>query len=354
MIDKQEQKAGDSSLNIQSGRDTNIILTSMEQIIEGVKNSVFPELSEIAQKTAETKIADFLKNIGTSSALEGKTLQDYSTNVDTPDFQYVARKSVLSATRIDSEDMRKTLATLLVHRLKSPDGLKTIAFNEAIEAMNRLTPDHLKIISLIFLLRSIQFTSVNSWESLKSHLENRVGKFLDFRSNYAQFEYLNYTGHAVVSQFSWDFIESLVGIYTFLFAKPINKAIIDGMSVAPKISSIIRVEKDEHGNEMCYFQARNLEDLKSKLRGLGIQENSEEDNQVVSIYNTHRITGSEAMDLFIEKTGGKEGIGEVLRNLVKSSVIERTNLTLVGTVTAISNIEIQCKEKINYDEWIEA
>ena len=67
------QKSGDSSLNLQAGRDNNltVIVTSIEGIVEAVKKSVLGEVSEEANKIAEKRVKDtidtFLNNKGSKS-----------------------------------------------------------------------------------------------------------------------------------------------------------------------------------------------------------------------------------------------------------------------------------------------
>jgi hypothetical protein len=346
------QKSGDSSVNLQAGRDNNmtVIVSSMEVIVDGVVKAVTGEVTQKVNEIAEKRVQDYLKDFEERLAKKPDLLENYSKNIDTPDFQFVARQAIITSARTESSDLRKVLTGLVEGRLGSVDELKTIAYNQSIESINKLTNDHLKIISLIFLCRHVFYKDIISWDTFNKHLAEKLSKFFDFRDTKSQFQYLNYAGHSRTSVLTWDAFEAIKTNYSFLFQEPILKKVIDDLSgLFDKVKPILAEIKNENGDECYKIRSINKEDLKEFLENNVISVESGEGLELINIYN-----GSikKQKDFFIEKTGGPEGLGSKFLKIITETQIQSTELTLVGIVTAVTNIDTICGGVTNIDEWI--
>lgn len=242
-ISNQNQKSGDTSTNLQAGRDiimnnsSVIALYSIEEISKQLLNSVFGEFSE------ETKM-QISKNQKSFSQVLTEKLQnitkDYSEVkkvIDSPDFQYISKKASISASRSSSTDLHKNLSSLIVQRVNfDNEDLKRIVYNEAITTIEKLTVDQLKILTLCFLLKRTKQNGLTNLEQFKQYLEQKIKPFIDFKRTTAEFEHLAYAGCASISIASHDIVGLFKGNYPDIFKDSNNpEGLLAGNDTAIKL-----------------------------------------------------------------------------------------------------------------------
>lgn len=242
-ISNQNQKSGDTSTNLQAGRDiimnnsSVIALYSIEEISKQLLNSVFGEFSE------ETKM-QISKNQKSFSQVLTEKLQnitkDYSEVkkvIDSPDFQYISKKASISASRSSSTDLHKNLSSLIVQRVNfDNEDLKRIVYNEAITTIEKLTVDQLKILTLCFLLKRTKQNGLTNLEQFKQYLEQKIKPFIDFKRTTAEFEHLAYAGCASISIASHDIVGLFKGNYPDIFKDSDNpEGLLAGNDTAIKL-----------------------------------------------------------------------------------------------------------------------
>lgn len=242
-ISNQNQKSGDTSTNLQAGRDiimnnsSVIALYSIEEISKQLLNSVFGEFSE------ETKM-QISKNQKSFSQVLTEKLQnitkDYSEVkkvIDSPDFQYISKKASISASRSSSTDLHKNLSSLIVQRVNfDNEDLKRIVYNEAITTIEKLTVDQLKILTLCFLLKRTKQNGLTNLEQFKQYLEQKIKPFIDFKRTTAEFEHLAYAGCASISIANHDIVGLFKGNYPDIFKDSDNpEGLLAGNDTAIKL-----------------------------------------------------------------------------------------------------------------------
>lgn len=242
-ISNQNQKSGDTSTNLQAGRDiimnnsSVIALYSIEEISKQLLNSVFGEFSEETkmqisknQKSFSQVLIEKLQNIT-------KDYSEVKKVIDSPDFQYISKKASISASRSSSTDLHKNLSSLIVQRVNfDNEDLKRIVYNEAITTIEKLTVDQLKILTLCFLLKRTKQNGLTNLEQFKQYLEQKIKPFIDFKRTTAEFEHLAYAGCASISIASHDIVGLFKGNYPDIFKDSNNpEGLLAGNDTAIKL-----------------------------------------------------------------------------------------------------------------------
>lgn len=242
-ISNQNQKSGDTSTNLQAGRDiimnnsSVIALYSIEEISKQLLNSVFGEFSEETkmqisknQKSFSQVLIEKLQNIT-------KDYSEVKKVIDSPDFQYISKKASISASRSSSTDLHKNLSSLIVQRVNfDNEDLKRIVYNEAITTIEKLTVDQLKILTLCFLLKRTKQNGLTNLEQFKQYLEQKIKPFIDFKRTTAEFEHLAYAGCASISIASHDIVGLFKGNYPDIFKDSDNpEGLLAGNDTAIKL-----------------------------------------------------------------------------------------------------------------------
>lgn len=242
-ISNQNQKSGDTSTNLQAGRDiimnnsSVIALYSIEEISKQLLNSVFGEFSEETkmqisknQKSFSQVLIEKLQNIT-------KDYSEVKKVIDSPDFQYISKKASISASRSSSTDLHKNLSSLIVQRVNfDNEDLKRIVYNEAITTIEKLTVDQLKILTLCFLLKRTKQNGLTNLEQFKQYLEQKIKPFIDFKRTTAEFEHLAYAGCASISIANHDIVGLFKGNYPDIFKDSDNpEGLLAGNDTAIKL-----------------------------------------------------------------------------------------------------------------------
>lgn len=218
-ISNQNQKSGDTSTNLQAGRDITvnssvIALYSIEEVSKQLLNSVFGELSEETKMQISQNQKSYFQALSESLQKIDKDNFEVKKIIDSPDFQYISKKASISASRSSSVNLHKNLSSLIVQRMNSDnEDLKRIVYNEAINAIEKLTIDQLKILTLCFLLKRTKSGELTNLEQFKQYLEQRIKPFIDFKQTRAEFEHLVYTGCASIDIAIAIIWEDIVGLF---------------------------------------------------------------------------------------------------------------------------------------------
>jgi hypothetical protein len=214
---RQDQEGGDSSTNVQVGRDVVVQGISLTQAVSLFQDN-FLVLQGIARDTARARAEEITTEF--LSQLEEHAPESLRRTVD-PDFQASLLAAQVGYARSGDEDLRATLVPLLIDRAGRDTGeLATIVLNEAIEVAPKLTPDQTHAIALCSFLRYTSWTLTGSETTLDDFYSVYVeGQLLPFASglprNPAAFQHIEYVGAGRLS--------NLGGIGFFeLFAPPEN------------------------------------------------------------------------------------------------------------------------------------
>jgi len=217
MSNNQDINAGDYSTNVQ-GKQVSVNQTysgisypDVKEIAMDVFKSNFYDLGnkvdEIVNERAETiinKYLDKLKKIDPNSI----------KNTEDPDLRYVIYEAQKNHARRGDEDIGELLVDVLVKRtMTENESLKKLILNEAITIIPKLTLKQIDILSIIFLMRYLNFIKEVPVEAFIATV-NKLNKGLGIADNESFYPHLEYTGCICISIGSVDFKRIMITKFT--------------------------------------------------------------------------------------------------------------------------------------------
>lgn len=161
--------------------------------------SNFPKIRDIAYQTSCDSMTLFYEKF---LSLFSENARNYRNETfQDPDFQFILCRSIESAARFDSENLRSILASILLKRIENSDShLEKILYDEAISVAHKLSLNQLKILTSNFILSYLPFTlNTVSWSVLENHFNEKLIPFIDFHNVPADFQYSEYCGCSSVN-----------------------------------------------------------------------------------------------------------------------------------------------------------
>ncbi len=344
------QKSGDNSTNLQAGgnivvNNKSIALFSIEEVAKQLMGSVFGELPDGTKKQIKSNQKSYFQALSENLGQIIKQNEELKEIINSPDFQYISKKSTISASRSSSGELHKNLASLIIKRINNnSEGLKRIVYDEAISTINKLTTDQLKIIALCYLLRYTSYDKILSWETYKNYLDTNIKPFLNFKNTNAEFQHIEYTGCGSMGIGSWDLINIYKRQYSFLFLNLIEKNQIDDLNLSEEIKKeAIAIDTKE---DKYLIRFKNKTDLEKYLNDKKIDK--EVAHKLVSIYENNIKNNEDIKKKISEETN----IGKELIKLLEDSNLAHLSLTSVGIVIGANYFEQIVGEKIDISIWI--
>jgi hypothetical protein len=344
-MEVKNQKAGDSSQNIQGNNVTVNIFTvvqSVKDIAPQILENSFGELSEESKEMAQAQQEDFIKSFQTRIEKISSDIEELQKAVNKPDFQYMAKKSLIAAGRMGSPAKRGLLASLLGDRLNTKTEFGEIVYNEALETIPKLTDRQIKMLAIVCDINLITGKNNSTWDDFNAD-KKQIFKFalpLDFR--HADLQHIAYSGCGTISPFETPLLQAIKERDQNLFLKPIS-------SEEPEFSEIkgtnliaFFIEKDGH----LYFRANKnrFEEVLKTTKGAdpSVAE------KIRSLYASKTMNDTEAM----EQLTANCFMAKELIDVWDSRQLKRLSLTSVGTIVGVSVIEEITKKEISKDEWL--
>lgn len=232
---KQDQRAGDGGIAIQSAGDTNInqgiTPEQMKQIIETVAAQV-PIYAAMAREIVEVRLTDFEQRLM-------ERFEDSRANADAfkdPDFQYLLGRAQHAYARSGDDDIGSLLADLIVERSKSKQRDRlALTLNQAVEVAATLTINEYAELAFCYIFSRTMVLNLTSLSEFYKILNNRIDPYVDDISRSpASYSYLEAQRCANVGMMMSDFHEILIQNYPGFFMKGISRDEI--MAVAPNIN----------------------------------------------------------------------------------------------------------------------
>jgi len=301
----------------------------------------FPKLQAVAKAEAKKNVQLFVSELEKkiNSQLSAKEINKFQD----PDIQYVLYEAIKSNARIGNEGLRKNLSALMIERIKNDEqGLKKIAYNEAISTIGKLTKDQLKILTLCFLLRYTYYTGILNWKVFDYYISKKIKPFTDFKNTNAEFQHLEYAGCGSIGIGSWDFAKGFRENYSFLFLKPLEQNEVDRLNLQEDLKSEILTQKENK----YFFKFRNLKELKEYLEKKSVDAALVD--RINNMYQKYIRNEQEIKEKICKETEG----GKDLIKIWADSPLKHLSLTSVGIVIAATYYEQVVGEKINIDIWI--
>ncbi|NLR59306.1 hypothetical protein HGH93_14410 [Chitinophaga polysaccharea] len=267
---KQEQKSGSDSTNIQAGGDVNFGLSygDLRQAVMDIFKANFYELSEaakqLAMKRAEEITKSFLEEFLEKHAQHTTKLQEPGVQASLFEVQKAYAKTG------DKELGQRLLAVMLQRVCSKERSIRQIVLDEAIEVLPKLTDAEVKLLTLSVSATKIKYTDINSPRNFENFIKNALLKFFPDSITPAESSHLQYCGCFTLPMGMSKMYMSLGeylghryrGLLTHGFTEEEFKVASDGRELDSLGDFVIKSLRDEH----CYqFNAMFDAEFDNKL-----------------------------------------------------------------------------------------
>lgn len=198
----QKQSGGDDSTNLQAGNNITIYqgatFEETRQIALDVFDANFLRLTEAAADLAHARVEQFTRNLIDEMQHRAPAAL---TNVADPDMLRTIYRAQEEYACSGDSDLEQVLIDLLVDRAgQFARGLKTLALNEAIVAVARLTADQRSAIAICFLVRYTTFT-VWDLDEFYDYLSTWLPILSELPMTEHAYSHIQYIGAASLNRF---------------------------------------------------------------------------------------------------------------------------------------------------------
>lgn len=346
-MNKQDQRSGDNSTNIQANEivvHQGLSYPEVKEVALDVFRANFYELSSKAQEIARTRAEeitdDFLKKLQTDNP------SGFSKSED-PDFQYALFTVQKEYARNGDHDLGDLLVDLLVDRSKQEQrNILQIVLNESLNTAPKLTNDQLAVLAIIFLFKYTQNFGVGNHQRLGEYFDKNVLPFADklSKSN-SCYQHLEYSGCGSIGLGEVMLVQIMKQTYQGMFLK--------GFDAAEVTQREITVGLDQRFfipclNDPTKFQVRatNKEALEKLLSSSSIEQ--EDKNKIISLFDQGLMSDEE----IINKCVSIRPYMEQVFSTWASSSMKNFTLTSVGIAIGHANIKRLVGEFANLSIWI--
>jgi len=197
MTPRQEQRGAEHSANLQAGRDIvyhGLSASEIREIALGVFKENFLELRGVAEEVAlgraEKITNEFLERLAVERPAALSNFQD-------PDIQRALFAAQREYACSGDEDLGQVLVDLLIDRAdRTMRDLQTLALNEAINAVPKLTDDQRRAIAAIFIARYTRFVGALNLDAFyELHVRRNMAAFAgDLPRKQSAYQHIEYVG----------------------------------------------------------------------------------------------------------------------------------------------------------------
>ena len=140
----------------------------------------FPKLQEDAEKLVDERITEFTD--GLISSLSNAGFENYKVFSD-PDMQYTLYEAQKGYARNGGMDLLSTLIATIEERCKANNNsILKITLNESVNILPRLLPQHINMITMVFLVRESVRLNIKDIDSLRDYINEvmTLGNAIEF------------------------------------------------------------------------------------------------------------------------------------------------------------------------------
>lgn len=265
-----------------------------------------------------------------------------------PDIQYAAQDAITAAIRHDSARLRTELSKLMVSRIKAKDSDVTLtsAYSNAIKTVGNLSDNHLKIITLNFVLLKVNFPNALDMPRLNHFMNTFIKPFLDAKFQVIEYEHISGQGCGNTSIGSTDIVNLLRSNYPHVFIQPIHKTTIEPVQLKKKDQNLLFAQHDED-NYIIQPALRLRHMFTSTVDNLaGYSKVTKE--TLGKIYEMS-IAGN---DIIKSRLSDETEIGAELLQTIETGEVNHLHLTTTGIVVAAIHLEAVTGLAINPSLWV--
>ena len=248
MLDRPQSQSLDGSGNaLQAGNDIHLTVNrgmSYSDVREIALDIVRANLQEfrgqaieIAQARAEAVTDKFLQKLMSENPIGLQQAQ-------TPDFQDALFTVQKEHAKAGDEDLADLLVDLLVDRTKQTGrNLMQLVLNEALHTAPKLPGSHAAALSVIFLLRHVNFPNSTSAAQLGATIQRFLSAIdTDIGTSESTFAHLKFTGCGANESFVHVTLEEIwLAEYPGLFRTGFGSERLDDLQVSPAIVAALKI-----------------------------------------------------------------------------------------------------------------
>jgi len=274
MGNKQNLRAGDESTNVQGKEVTvnqynGLTYSDVKEVAMDIFKSNFYELGEkvesLVNERAEEILSDYLIELK-------KQAPELIKNTEDPDVRYAILEAQKSYARLGDKEMSNLLVDVLIQRTMNQDeSFAKLVLNEAITIIPKLTTKQIDSLTLIFIIRNLNFSNPVPFEEYYAIISDFINQMVT-TSNDMPYLHLQFTGCLSISIGSAD----LKTILKHKFSALSDDEIAQIIKTTPNLSAL---ERNWDNSKLC----------NSNLTSVGI---------AIALSNLKRINGL-AIDLKI-------------------------------------------------------
>ena len=345
MTDKQIQKSGNESVNVQANNivfQSGLSYSDVKEIAIDVYEKNFYRLSGIAADTARERAELITEKFLTT--LQDKNPDGFAIAQD-PDFQYALFTVQKEYAKTGDKDIGELLVDLLVERTKEEKrSLRQIAMNEALVIVPKLTNEQLSALTIVFTLKNTIF-KINNLEKLNNYIETRIAPFVQtITDDDTYYQHIVYTGCASISIGSISLERIFLTNYAGMFCKGFSAEEL--LSVNPDANVNAILTHCLHNGEL--IQIAGLND--SAINTLALNRNISADmlNKLLELQHKATMNDKEVRD-YLEKSNPCMA---ALFKYWSSTPLENMTLTSVGIAIGHANMRRITGDSSDLSIWI--
>lgn len=346
-MNKQSQKGGDNTTNIQAGELTviqGLTYPEIRQVALDVFRANFYKLAgkarEIATERAEQITEEFLQK------LQKENPKGFEKSED-PDFQYALFTVQKEYARNGDADLGDLLVDLLVDRSKQDQrDILQIVLNESLNVAPKLTKDQLAVLAITFLFKYTQNYGLGNHDLLGEYFDKMVKPFAKLIvKNQACYQHLEFSSCGSISIGSISLQKILGTTYQGLFLKGFDSEEIQNkeISIGQDQRLFIPCLND---NDKIQVRANSLEILEKYMNEQAIPEDDKP--KIIALFNKNKMNENEIKEKCIAIRPYMEGVFDVW----SESSMKNFSLTSVGIAIGHANIKRLAGEFANLSIWI--
>lgn len=346
-MNKQIQKAGDRSTNIQTGDvhiTQGISYAEAHQIALDVFRANFLSLSDRAAEIVLARVEEI-----TDKFLEKLKEQNEKgiADAEDPDFQYALFTVQKEYARTGDKALGDLLVDILVDRTKHETRtILQIVLNESLSVAPKLTNDQLAALSLLFIFKYTINHGIASLKNFGEYLDRHVAPFAGLLSkNNSCYWHLSYAGCGSISIGSVNIIKVLKERYPGLFSKGFTEKDLQNNNIILPIESILFI-MCLHDHSKLQINALNNQIVRDQAAKLNLDPG--EIDKLIGVNNSFLMSDAEIKDYIEQLRPYMKSIFDVWDN----SYIKNVDLTIVGIAIGHANIKRLVGEFTDLSIWI--
>lgn len=229
----------------------------------------FPKLRQQAANEAQQRIESFVSDM-IPQLNRSLTSPDWN-KFTVPEVQYSFAQALKAAALRKDTELRKTLASLVVKRVKSAsESLDEIVYTEAIKTVAMLTAPMLDLLALKVFLYRVDLSEIGDWTGMERQWDLCISPLAGFSNSPIEFQHLVYSGCGELASMrigSSGFAALLAQKVPRLFQRPISSSELISFKMTSQLTGKIF---DSLPDGRLRFKSKSGQGLKELSMSAGV------------------------------------------------------------------------------------